>query len=317
MTTQHPGEEAAGRADRRLAVLIRREIASIAAIDAAVARESAPDYVALFHDTKIAKQANVEQLAAVVRSRGGIPEESGGWLKPVLKAQTSILDRVSRRATLRAMRAAEAALVSGYATALETADESLERRALRATLARALVHVHVLTAHIAQESGQVADSQLLPRPLGAYFAGRAARACLRCGLDRPGRLRPLERRDPHPFTYVCAACHDEVVGEFPEDLASQMNRWPEDVREARVIQRATGRPSKLNAIHRVLFPLSGLEPQVPVPAAARSLNVPALTPVPGPAHGETPGDVQIPTLDAAEGDYCRRLFDYRSPREHW
>ncbi len=45
-----------------------------------------------------------------------------------------------------------------------------------------------------------------------------------------------------------------------------MDGWPEQVRQARVIQRAIGRPSKLNAMYRVLFPLSGLAPELPVPA---------------------------------------------------
>jgi hypothetical protein len=54
---------------------------------------------------------------------------------------------------------------------------------------------------------------------------------MRCHLDRPGVADALERDDPHPYTYVCAACHDEVLGEFAPDLAAQIDRWPRVVRE--------------------------------------------------------------------------------------
>jgi hypothetical protein len=140
---------------------------------------------------------------------------------------------------------------------------------------------------------------------------------MRCNLDRPGSQPALERRDPHPFTFICAGCHADVLAEFPEDLASQMDRWPEHVREARVIQRAVGRPSKLNAIHRVLFPLSGLPIELPVPALEKALDLPAMTPVPGPAPGETPGELLVPVSEDAEGRYCGQLFGYRAPRALW
>ncbi len=65
---------------------------------------------------------------------------------------------------------------------------------------------------------------------------------MRCSLDRPGSVAALERRDPHPFTYVCAGCHAEVLAEFPQDLAHQMDRWPRHLRDVRVMQRA-GRAS--------------------------------------------------------------------------
>jgi len=302
---------------QRLAPLIRREISSIAALDAAIARESAPDYVVLLHDTKMSKQANLGQIATVIRRAGGVPVGKGGALKPLLKIQAAVLQRFSRTATFRAMRLAEVELISQYTAALEAAGDVLERRALRKALARALVHAHVLAAHIAAESRSEADARVLPRPLGEYFAGAAPRACMRCNLDRPGSTSALERRDSHPFTYICAACHAEVLAEFPEDLARQMDAWPRHIRDARVFQRAIGRPSKLNAIHRVLFPMSGLAEERPAPAAERAVDLPAMTPVPGPASGEVTGEVHVPSVDGAEGEYRNELFSYWLPRKYW
>lgn len=137
---------------------------------------------------------------------------------------------------------------------------------------------------------------------------------MRCHLDRPGAAHALQRRDPHPYTYICAACHDEVLGEFTPDLAEQMDRWPREVREAKVMQHAIGHVSKLNAIGRVLYPLAGLEPELPTPAAERALIVPARTPTPGPAPGERCGVVDTDTAEGLEGEYVRQLF---SPRQTW
>ena len=140
---------------------------------------------------------------------------------------------------------------------------------------------------------------------------------MRCHLDRPGRSGPLERDDPHPYTYICAGCHDEVPGEFPPDLAMQMDRWPRDVREAKVLQHAISHLSKLNAIGRVLYPLAGLEPELPTPAVERAVIVPAMTPTPGPAAGERTGAIEIDTPEGPEGEYVRQLFAARPVWRHW
>jgi hypothetical protein len=105
-----------------------------------------------------------------------------------------------------------------------------------------------------------------------------------------------------------------VLAEFAPDLTTQMGRWPQEVREAKVIQKAIGHVSKLNAIGRILYPLSGLVPELPTPAAERALIVPAMTPTPGPAPGERRGIVNVETADGSEGEYVRQLF---SPRETW
>jgi len=137
---------------------------------------------------------------------------------------------------------------------------------------------------------------------------------MRCHLDRPGTLGALERTDPHPYTYLCAACHDEVVAELPPDLATQLDRWAAEAREAKVLQQGLGRASRLNALGRVLHPLAGLEPELPTPAAERAVIVPAMTPSPGPAPGERHGVLTIPKVGGAEGDYVDRLF---SPDRVW
>jgi hypothetical protein len=299
-----------------LAPLISREISGIAAIDTAIAQESAPDYVAMFQHAKLGKQANVEQLATLIRMHGGTPDQRGGFRKALTRTQAAISSRMSTNSTLRTMRLAEAELVTLYAEALGGMD-GIATRALRKALGRAMVHAHLLTAHLAKRTGNPRDAGLLPAALDAYFAGAEARACMRCHLDRPGSAAPLERRDPHPYTYICAACHDEVQAEFSPDLASQIDRWPREVREAKVMQHAIGHVSKLNAIGRVLHPLAGLEPELPTPAAERAVIVPAMLPTPGPASGERTGAIEVEPSDGFEGEYVRQLFAARTVWRNW
>ena len=310
------GEVQQGALARQLEPLIAREIAGIAALDAAIARESAPDYVVMFQGAKNGKQANVEQLATLIRMQGGTPDERGGLRKTLKNTQAAVTARVSKTMTLKAMRLAELELVTMYSEAVGRAD-GLARRALTKALGRALVHTHLLTAHIAKRSGSTAEARLLPAPLGDYFAGAQARACMRCHLDRPGASGALERRDPHPYTYVCAACHDEIVGEFPPDLAAQIDRWPRAVREARVLQHGISRMSVLNAIGRVLHPLSGLEPELATPAAEHAVIVPAMTPTPGPAPNERRGELTVDKPEGAEGEYVDVLFSPGQVSRHW
>ena len=301
---------------RQLEPLVTREISGIAAIDTAIAHERAPDYVVMFQAARSGKQANIEQMATLIRMQGGTPDERGGVRKALAKTQAGIAARVSTTATLRAMRVAEIELVTLYSEAVGRVDD-LARRALRKALGRALVHTHLLTAHLAKRTGSETEARLLPAPLEEYFAGAKPRACIRCHLDRPGTSSALERTDPHPYTYLCAACHDEVLAEFPPDLAIQMDRWPREVREARVLQHGIGRVSRLNAIGRVLHPLAGLEPELPTPAAERAVIVPALTPAPGPAPTERHGVVTIEKGEGPEGDYVDRLFSANQVWHNW
>lgn len=298
-----------------LDALVALEISGIAAIDTAIPHAS-PDYVVMFHDAKMEKQANVEQLATLVRMRGATPNERARVRKTLTRTQAAITSRMSTTLALRAMRLAEIELVTLYAEAVNGAD-GLVKRGLGKALGRALVQAHLLTAHIAKRRGSRADAALLPAALDAYFAGADARSCMRCHLDRRGSAGALERTDPHPYTYICAACHDEVLGEFPPDLAAQFDRWPRAVREAKVMQRALGHVSKLNAIGRVLHPLAGLDPEVPVPASARALTLPAMAPTPGPALGERAGVLVIDRRDGPEGAYIDELFSPARTWRHW
>ena len=293
--------------------LVEREMSGIAVIDTAIAHAPAPDYVMMFRSARNGKQANVEQMATLIRMQGGTPDERGGVRRALMKVQAGMTSRLSTTMTLQAMRAGEIELVTLYSEAVTRLD-GVARRALRKALGRALVNTHLLTAHIAKRTGSDAEARLLPAPLGAYFAGPEPRACMRCHLDRPGTSRALLRTDPHPYTYLCAACHDEVPGEFPPDLAMQMDRWPREVREARVLEHGLGLVSRLNAIGRALHVLAGLQPYVPAPAAERAVIVPVMTPTPAPAPAERNGEVTIEKGEGAEADYVERLF---SPRRVW
>jgi hypothetical protein len=312
---------AAQRADAAfedlLAPLLTREIAAIAAIDAAIAAERQPDYAVMYQGTKTGKQANVEQMATLIRRRGGVPPEQGGLRKYVLKAQSAIAERVSgTTTTLQAMRVAELSLLELYTETIAQVD-GLDRHALRNALGRTLVHCHILTAHIAKRTGSASEANSLPQPLDRYFAGATAKACMRCHLDRPGALPALERGDPHPYTYICAACHVDVRAEFPPDLASQTDRWPRRVQEARVLQHAIGRPSVLNAIRTVLYPLSGLPSERSQRAEEKAVLVPALEPPPAPAADETRSVLAVEPRTAGEARYVAELFDYRTVRASW
>lgn len=303
--------------DDLLEPLLTREIAAIAALDVAIAAEKYPDYVVLYQGTKTGKQANVEQMVTLIRRRGGLPLEQSGLRKHVLKAQAAISERAAgTTATLQAMRSAELSLLRLYTDAVEQA-QGLTKAALRKALGRTLVHCHLLTAHIAKRSGSAREANTLPYPLERYFAGATAKACMRCHLDRPGALKPVERGDPHPYTYICAGCHVDVRGEFPPDQAAQMNRWPQRVQDARVLQHALGRPSVLNAVHTVLYPLSGLTAERPIRAEAKAVLVPALAPPPTPAADETPAVLVAEPRTPGEAAYVAKLFGYRSVRDSW
>ena len=97
----------------------------------------------------------------------------------------------------------------------------------------------------------------------------------------------------------------------------QVDSWPRTVREAKVIQHALGRVSKLNAIGRVLHPLAGLEPELPAPASERALIVPAMTATPGPAPGERRGELVVDSDDGLEGEYVKELFSATRIWRNW
>src|SRR5512138_2872215 len=206
------------------------------------------------------------------------------------------------------MRRIEIDMLQRYREASQSAT-GMSAHALRKALGRTLIHCHVLTAHIAQWTEHASEAANLPYPLRHYFAGPQIKVCMRCHLDRPGSRPALERSDPHPYTYICAGCHDDVSREFPADLEVQMDRWPDRVREARVIQQALGRASILNASQTVLHRLSGVSPELPNPAAEKASRLTAVAPPPAPDANESTGVLTVGGAGQPESDYVAALFD--------
>lgn len=302
---------------RAIEPLIAREMTSIGAIDAATPRQSDPGYTYLYHETKIEKQSNIQQLSTILRVAGAKVQAPPALAELAVKAQAMLTQAVSTTATLRVMRVMQAELVNEYAKAVDSVSGDA-RRGVTMCLGRALTSVTLLTAHIARLTADDSERPLLPRGLGEYFASEHARVCMRCLVDRPGRSGAIFRGDPHPLTYICAACVDEVRASFPPELADQIEHAREDVREARIVQKALSKPSRTKATKQVLFPLSGLEAIVSVPPATKAVDLPEAWPVPGPtdepsASVELGGDADA----SREAVYVRELFDYRSVRRYW
>lgn len=294
-----------------------REIAAIGGIDSAIAGEEYPDYVMLYRAAKLAKQANVEQMATVIRMREGVPPEHGGMRRYVLKTQTSLIERMGGTTrTLQALRLEDVSILERYLDAAQQV-EGLAKRALGKAIGRTLVNIHLLTAHIAKRTGSDSWASDLPHALDRYFANPIARACLRCHLDRPGTLPPLERSDPHPYQYICAGCHQDVRAEFPQDLELQMDRWSENAQRTRVMQHAMTRPSMLNAIHHVLHPLSGISPEHVTRAEEKAAAMPPIDPLPRPVPDDTPTVLSVEPRSGGEANYVGQLFDYTSARRYW
>ena len=299
-----------------IAPLVKLEIASIGAIMAAAPREEDAGYVMLFHETKTGKQANVEQMNTLLRLTGADQVESGGLTEPVLRLQTLALQKASTTAMLQAMRLVEETLVARYGAAAHQLD-GFEREAMMKVRARATKHWMILIAHVAQrKEGDSSHLELLPLPLSSYFATEDDRVCMRCLLDRPGERAPLERERPR--TYVCAACHDEVLSDFPPDLQESVMALPAVLRENRVIEKALGRPQKTKAIMEVHAMLAGLAPEIP-PTAKDKRGESAPARVAHPRASAPASDIAI-ARDGAESDelaYTDLLFDFRSVRRSW
>lgn len=306
--------------EQQLRPLISGELAAIGAITAALPALGEPAYGALYHSSRMSKQANVEQMLTLLRMAGGAPPAKAGAAEVVQKARASVTQRVGETATLRAFRASEERLLAGY-RATRAALGGFQRRALERPLARSTKRWHLLTAHLAKREGGAAgarEAARLPRPLAEYFAGAAARVCDRCLFDRPGRRPAFEKA--LPAQYVCSACHDEVLAGIPPDLRAQMDRYPPDVYRNRVLFFANERPEQLRAEFEVHAVLSGLPPEVPVPAVQRATaklvetHDDAKRPAePGAGRQETAPEAATPR----ERAYTDALFDPRSVRRSW
>jgi hypothetical protein len=300
----------------RVGSCVRREIASIGALDVAIAAEEHPGYVILFRGAKSEKQAAIEQLSTLTRMLGGSPPESAFFQEQILKAGTHVAS-IRRGLVLVTLRAGEKTLVDEYTKLRDEQTEELEKKVLGKVLERAVKRWHVLTAHIARESGDEEEARSLPRPLAEYFAAAGDRVCMRCFFDRPGSRKPLARSSPqHPETYVCAACHDEVLADFPPDLKPQIERLAESKRESLVIEKALGRPQTLRAAKTVLASLSGLTPEPPAPPrppVEESFERRQW------AVEKADADVEIPTEGASrsEIEYVEALFDPHTVARNW
>ncbi|HEX8172348.1 MAG TPA: hypothetical protein VF824_17575 [Thermoanaerobaculia bacterium] len=298
--------------------LIARELATIGAIDSVAPRESRPGYVMLMRATKLGKQASIEQLSAMLRVAGLQPVQTGNPVEAMLKLQSALARRLGTTPLLRAMRLAEAEIVRAYGDAYGQLD-GIFQKGLEKCWHRAIKHLTVLTAHIAMRGAkpELEEMAALPMPLDRYFANGEDRVCFRCLFDRPGKLPPLERDDPHPYTYLCAACHEEVLGDFPPDLVDSARRWSPDELEAHVLERALGRPSKLKAEMLIIAKMSGIAPDMPPPPLPRKEAEDASPKRRAPAQPRPRVELGGLADSPREQEYADALFDYDTVRANW
>jgi len=298
--------------------LIRRELATIGATDSVMPRERHPGYVMLMRATKLGKQASVEQMAAMIRFAGEQPAESGAPIEAMLKLQSALARRIGTTPLLRAMRLAELELVRAYGEVFDQFEGSL-RKGLEKCWHRAIRHLTVLTAHIAIRGAkpELEEQVALAMPLEHYFAHGEDRVCFRCLFDRPGKLGPLERTDPNPYQYLCGACHEEVLGDFPKDLLEPARRWTDDERRNHVLERAMGRPSKLKAEMLTLAKLSGIAPDMPAPPMPYKEALDASPKGRAPAQPRPRVELGGIAESPLEQTYSDALFDYDTVRGNW
>jgi hypothetical protein len=298
----------------KMSPFIPREIASIGDLDRAIDAEKDPGYVVLFRSLKSEKQAAAEQVAALLRIVGGRRVDGAFRRGQFVEAEVHAAS-TSRRLQLEALRRTETALREAYGVIEGELAADLEKRVVKKVSDRAVKRWHVVTAHLARVTGDQQIMRGLPRPLEEYFATPEDRVCMRCLFDRPGTESPLVRSDPHPETYVCSACHGEVLDGFPPDMKPLVERCSRERRNTAVIQRALSRPEILRASETVLAVLSGLPPAEPRPPRvgfdeARRERRWAVDP--------RDATVEIPRrASASEQRYVDALFDFESFSRWW
>jgi hypothetical protein len=225
--------------------VLRREIATLTALEAILARESAPALALLFEALRDGHQASAAQLMALLRTARVDAEERSGLAGYLRRVELVVLQKTSTWETLRVLRGLEAQLLEDY-YALGDRLEGLAARALPVLLDRTARQWRLITAHIARRAGDATDDEsALPQPLSRYFFSREPRTCLRCLLDRPGRAAPIERTAPD--AWLCSACHDEVLADLPIDLQGQLEHWTRSKAEDLLLARAATRPSREKA----------------------------------------------------------------------
>ena len=307
----------AGELAALLNPLIVRELATIGVIDTVAPRERHPGYVILMRAAKIGKQASVEQMMNMIRVAGVQAAESAGPIEAMLKLQSTVARRIGTTPLLRAMRLAEAEIVRAYGDAYDKVD-GIFQKGLEKCWRRAQKHLAVLTAHIAIRSGrpEMEEELHLPMPLDRYFAHGEDRVCFRCLFDRPAELPPIERTDPHPYHYLCAACHEEVLGDFPPDVLDAAGHWTAIEREVHVLEHALGRPSKLKAEALIAAKMAGVMPDMPPPPIPYKTAYDVSPKRRAPAQPRP--RVKLGAAESPiEQTYVDALFDYDTVRRNW
>jgi hypothetical protein len=215
------------------------------------------------------------------------------------------------------MRLAEEDIVAAYGDAYGQVD-GIFQTGLEKCWHRAQKRLTILTAHIAIRSGrpELEEELHLPMPLDRYFANGEDRVCFRCLFDRPGKLPPIERSDPHPYHYLCAACHEEVLSDFPPDVLDGA-RWTDSEREAHVLEHSLSRPSKLKAEVLILAKMAGITPDMPPPPmpykTAQDVSPKRRAPTQPRPRVELGRAAESPL----EQTYSDALFDYDTVRRNW
>jgi hypothetical protein len=264
-----------------------RELAMIASIDGALAKESNPELVVLLRALKEGHQEAHGQVAALARLEHRPPAKPWPLASMVMQLEGLLARSYSAKASLDALRSLEHSFEVAYTEARD--DSEGKRRDVFDHLAkRSSQRVYVLTH-------------------------RGTHTCMRCLLDRPGPDERLVRERPH--IYICAACHTEVRASFPPDIKAQLEAWPARVRESRIIERALGRPSKQKAKDEIHTVLAGQDRIVgPKPAG----NAPRVEQrVSGPVERPESNLVITATDAEHESTYTEQLFDYQSMRARW
>src|SRR3954452_15509850 len=307
----------AGELTTLLNPLIVRELATIRVFDTAAPRERHPAYVILMRAAKLGTQASVEQMMNMIRVAGVQAAESAAPIEAILKLQSALARRIGTTPVLRAMRLAEAEIVRAYGDAYGRLD-GIFQKGLEKCWHRAQKRLAVLTAHIAIRSGrpELEEELRLPMPLDRYFANGEDRVCFRCLFDRPGKLPPIERTDPHPYHYLCADCHEEVLSAFPPHVLDEA-RWTDSEREAHVLEHSLARPSKLKAEMLIVAKMAGIMPDMPPPPipykTAQDASPKRRAPAQPRPRVELGGIAESPL----EQTYSDALFDYDTVRRNW
>jgi hypothetical protein len=257
-----------------LTAIIRSELAAVRTLDAAMPGERNPGYVMLMRSSKMGKQASIEQLTAMLRMAGIAQPPPPPHIPPIRP-----------RPLLRMLHATQSAIVALYEPLVGTMAGAFELGFAKCWR-RARKQLAILDTH---------------------RGGELQHVCFRCLLDRPAPLPPLERSDPHPYTYVCSACHQETLGDMPPDLART---------EDRIIEHALGRPSILKAEESVHAKLAGLAPGLPRRPIPRKTAYDTSR-KPRRRVPKAVAEINVAGMSEAERAYVEMLFDYRSVAEWW